>query len=100
MDSDNIKVIIPEGIEKQNYANTFKIGFTENEILLDFGTLIRKENVDEITAVEVISRIAISPQMLQELVLSLFKTGCEYQKQCKKDIGFNLKKEKGNPEKK
>lgn len=83
------KVIIPKGLEKHKYVNTYRIGYSETEIILEFGNTLNQE-ADGETIVEVASRLAIPPMILFKLIIDLFSAGRDYENEFKVDIGFGM----------
>ena len=83
------ELVIPAGLEKHQYINTYRISHTETEILLDFGNLIRNEEVED-KKVELVSRLALPPSLLVKLMLDLYRAGQDYEKSYKLDIGFGI----------
>lgn len=94
MDKKEYDLQIPEGLEKHKYINTYRISHTEDEILLDFGNLIRKEDDSDVSAIEIASRLALPPTVLVKLILDLFTTAQDYEKKYNLDIGFGSNSKK------
>jgi hypothetical protein len=68
------------------YSNSFRVNYTETDIFVDFGLLKPEPESD----VELITSIVIPPDKLMDLLFSIFKAGVSYQKDFKKDIGFDF----------
>lgn len=89
------KVHTPDGLEESKDTNTFKISYNESKILLDFG---QATYTDDEMDIEVVSRLTFPPDGLRNLISDLFLVGVRYEKEFKKDIGFDIDKLKSNSE--
>lgn len=72
-DKDNQNI----GKNPINYANAFRIGFTENEFNVDFGI---KGNDEKIT---IVSSAAIPVKLMEKLLIGLLISIREYEKKYK-----------------
>ena len=90
MDIENLAISMAEGQEKAKQCNTYRIGYSETEILLDFGVLAKQGDTEGFNAVEILSRIALPVEILEHLLMSLFLIGKEYEKEYSRNIGMSL----------
>ncbi len=78
----NIEVV--DNIEEPKYINTFKMGYTEGSINIDFANLIP---VDEENAkLNVIAKIIISESRIFPLLKALLQAVLDYEKEYNKQI--------------
>jgi len=83
-------------VNKENkpaYANTFRTSYTETEFIIDFG--FRSPGTEE---VNLLSHTALPISLFPKLILSLFITAQQYEKEFNTDIGFGGNKEKDKAE--
>lgn len=73
-------------MDKPELSNTFRVAFSEDTFLLDFGYMTETEK-DK--TVQIVSRVVIPPKLLNRLMLSLFTAGEKYEKRYNKNIGFH-----------
>jgi hypothetical protein len=92
MDKEKLKSSTEKNTE---YANTFRIGYTETEFFVDFG-LVKPENERK---VELISSISFPTEIMVEFILHLFNSALKYEKEFNKDLGFKKATEKSNENK-
>ncbi|MGI6587850.1 MAG: hypothetical protein ACOX2N_03505 [Peptococcia bacterium] len=85
-----LKIRVPEELKKPKYCDTYRVGYAENKILLEFGFLVKDDHSEQIEAAQVVSNLEIPPVMLQHLIMSLFLVGTEYEKEYEQDIGMGL----------
>ena len=71
------------------FSNGYKIGFTEDAILLQFRGMKSKKDEEEYSVV-------FPAVILQDLIVDLFKAGINYQKEFNETIGFDIEKEGEN----
>ncbi|SHK16206.1 hypothetical protein [Paramaledivibacter caminithermalis] len=79
------KTIRNDNVDKTSkpiYANTFRLGFTETEFIIDFGFRIDDDTVEELDT------IAIPTKMMQNFILKLFGIARMYEKKFNTNIGF------------
>ncbi|MDD4665485.1 MAG: hypothetical protein PHC81_02925 [Clostridia bacterium] len=93
MDIENLAISMAEGQEKATQCNTYRIGYSETEILLDFGVLAKQGDTKGFNAVEILSRIALPVEILEHLLMSLFLIGKDYEKEYNRNIGMSLEEE-------
>ena len=86
-----MKFLLP-GQEEIKRCDTYRLGYSEEELFLDFGTLVRNEKNREIESVNIFSRIALPIDILEQLLMALFLTGRNYEAEHKRDIGLDFYK--------
>lgn len=89
MDKEKLKSSTKKNTE---YANTFRIGYTETEFFIDFG-LIKPEKQRK---VELVSSISFPPEKMEDFILHLFNTALKYEEEFSKDLGFKKAMEESN----
>lgn len=75
-------------IEEPKYANTFRTSYTETEFNIDFGYQLPGED-----QIGIVSKVAIPTKIFTKLIVTLFQTATEYEKQFDTDIGFGSNNE-------
>ncbi|HHY05630.1 MAG TPA: hypothetical protein GX532_01450 [Clostridia bacterium] len=90
MEELNYKVTFAEGQEEAKHCDTYRLGYSEKDIFLDFGVLVRDEHSEKIEAAEILSRIALPIEALEQFLMALFLTGRQYEAEYKRDIGMSL----------
>lgn len=81
-DKNEVKVNIPEELKVPQYVNTFRLGFSEDEFILDFGN-----RVPETNEINIVSRMSFSVDKMKNLILACWEAGTRYEKEYQKDIG-------------
>ncbi len=95
------KIFIMSEDKTPKYANTYRVGFSESEIIIDFGQIAPGEDSDKEVIVNVTSRVTIPPDILASFVFALFKSGSDYEEKFGKNIGgFSAAFSAGKQEKK
>ncbi|MDL2273966.1 hypothetical protein LJC34_05450 [Oscillospiraceae bacterium OttesenSCG-928-G22] len=79
------------GNQRAKKCNTFKAGFEENAVFLDFGYSDELEKGARITQENVndISMLRFPPEMLPHLAVFLINLGIEYEVKYNKTLGFD-----------
>ena len=90
MDLENLNITFAEGQEKAKHCNTYRLGYSETDIILDFGNLELNDSSREIEGAQVLARIALPVEALQHFLMSLFLIGRKYEEEYKRDIGMSL----------
>lgn len=84
-----------EDLARPETSNTYRVGFSENSFVIDFGFMTETETE---RAVKVVTRVALPPNSVNRLILSLFVAGEKYEKKFNKDIGFSKSKQESGKE--
>jgi hypothetical protein len=94
------KIFIMSEDKTPKYANTYRVGFSESEIIIDFGQIAPGEDSDKEVIVNVTSRVTIPPDILASFVFALFSPACYEEKFGKNIGGFSAAFSAGKQEKK
>ena len=79
----DIKVANPDEFREPKYSNTFRLGFTETEFVVDFGVM--SPDQEEVT---IVSKVSFPIEKIKQFILGLFVIGQKYQEAYNKNIGF------------
>ncbi|MDD2443600.1 MAG: hypothetical protein PHS52_03760 [Desulfotomaculaceae bacterium] len=87
--SDNntsIELIVnePEEIKEPRFINTYRIGFGEGSFAIDFGRITHIDSTKR--QINVVSKIILSADQMQSLILSLIKAAFDYEQKFEKEI--------------
>lgn len=74
------------------YSNAFRISFTETEFTIDFG-FVKPEIEKQDDNIKIVSSVALPPERIETIILSLLKAAIDFEEQFDKNIGFKPMRE-------
>lgn len=74
---------IPNECDRIHHVDSFRLRYTEDEIILDFGCIAEEEKI-----IYLMQSVSFSPDKIHELIVTIFNGAIEYEKEHNKDIGF------------
>lgn len=89
----NYPVTFAPDREEPLHCDAYRLAYSEKNIFLDFGVLQRQEKSRQIEAVNILTRVALPVEVLEQLLMALFLTGQKYEKEYQRDIGMSFAEE-------